>query len=138
MSLVVLFFLSISILPIQAQEECSGVTEMTVDIGEQFVFCWYPNQEPDVAGYRVYENGVAIIDLPNGNCANGICEPDPMSLSTEGTYTYYFTAYDGPQVDIPTVVSGESDQSDEIVITVINLPPMPPSGGCVKRIIGLR
>lgn len=89
-----------------------------------FSFRWDPNQEPDLAGYRLYasdasgqyiygeENTYDIVRLTrvNGEITDHPTQTQVYTIDTPGTYYFVLTAYDTENL--------ESDPSVEQVVIV--------------------
>lgn len=105
----------------------AGAADVTLDKGEQFKFVWDANQEPDLAGYRIYmrtASGSYTYGAGNEYASVGVmAEPmsGPHAISTVGTYFFVVTAFDDAGM--------ESDPSNEVSAMIENMPPKPP-GGC--------
>jgi hypothetical protein len=74
---------------------------------------WNLNTEPDIASYKVYENGTVIDTIAH-----------PIHLLTlsriDGTYAYRVSAVDSS--------GNESELTDPISIVIDSVPPAKPTG----------
>ena len=102
---------------------------VTFDQFDEVRFQWDANQEPDLAGYRLYRSDAsgqytfgeanAIAEIPAGTETYG-----PIVL-TVGTHYFVLTAFD--------TEGFESGPSNEAVAIVVNTPPNAPTGCSVIR-----
>jgi len=119
--IVIMLMLLLSVGISTAQEN-----EGTVDIGGEYSFGWLANTEPDLAGYRIYKRSATGSYTYGAENAIGeyglVTESDRFTGHSEGIYYFVLTAFDESGL--------ESGPSNEVMITVINLPPSAPTG-CV-------
>ena len=107
----------------------SFAQDLTIDIGGEFGFTWDANPEPDMAGYRIYRSttsGGHTFGTGFEYAAFGLVTESPRyTESVEGTYYFVLTAVDD--------AGFESVPSDEVVLTVENMPPSAPSGCAILK-----
>jgi len=88
--------------------------QVTNNPGDEFLFVWTPNTEPDLAGYRCYismTSGEYTYGEENAYSLYGlVSESPPHSISTPGTYFFVLTAYD--------TEGFESNPSNELYLIV--------------------
>ena len=123
--LAIFLMLGLCVGPAQAEE---------FDQFDEVRFVWDANQEPDLAGYRLYQSdasGQYVFEKDNPTDNNKIAEI-PAGTETYGPIvfpvgTHYFvlTAFD--------TEGFESDPSNEAVAIIINTPPSAPTGCSVLR-----
>lgn len=111
----------------QAAETCEGETDRTVNINQEFSFCWTKNPTHDmVKSYTVYRNGEVYDTVLDGACGTGdFCETPKYKSNVEGDFTFTVTATD--------TYDYQSDHSDAVTLSVAKLPPSKP-GGCSIRV----
>ncbi len=92
---------------------------------QQADFSWLPNEEPNLAGYKIYYSTVSgqydnSVDVGNPGITNGIVQATVNDLEGGTTYFFAATAYDSDGF--------ESDYSREVVWTspADEPPPSPP------------
>lgn len=97
-----------------------------IDKGGEYGFEWEPNGEPDLAGYRLYRSNTSggyTYGSGNEYASVGLVTESPRFIEDiEGTYYFVITAFDEG--------GHESGPSNEVVLSVEDLPPGSP-GGCV-------
>ena len=126
-----LLILAMTVLPIQAQDDCSGVVEKTVEVGEPSLICWDRNNPNDLVEKYVVvttsKGGTVLFEYLDSSCGETACLPDiPVAFSTVGDYNVFCYAVDQD--------GQESDLSNALLFHVVNtLPPQPPSGGCIRN-----
>ena len=111
--LIVIFFVP----ALSFSEPCVGVTELTIGNHDTFAFCWDPNPEPDISHYIIYRDGLALTDgtIFESACEVDRCDSPTYTENQKGNHSYYVTAVD--------LEGAESDPSDPVTVTVINMPP---------------
>lgn len=132
-------FMLVLIFSTYSYAQCGGGTYKEVLPGDLFVFCWSPNSEPDLAGYRSYisttsddyiyvsqnqenNNLYSIYNLVRNNEGNIIEHPvesPPHSISTPGLYYFILTAFDTRGL--------ESDRSDNEISILVKEPITSPT-----------
>jgi len=113
--------------PVEAVETCDGTTTASVDINEDYSFCWTKNHPNDnVKLYKVYKDGQIYDTVLDGDCGPGdYCETPRYTSNAEGIHVFTVVAVD--TMDFP------SGHSDSVTLTVANQPPSKP-GGCSIRV----
>ena len=78
---------------------------------------WNPNSETDLAGYRIYQDGVQAVEIACLANDATCCEWTSGELA-EGDYSWYATAFD--------TSGNESDPSNTVTYSVDVTPPGSP------------
>jgi len=107
--------------------------ELTQEVGGQYYFVWTANEEPDLAGYRLYRSatsGQYTYGEGSAFATFGLVSESPPFTVEEASGTYYFvlTAFDAAGL--------ESGPSIEQTLNIEDVPPNPPQGLSIwQRII---
>jgi len=78
---------------------------------------WTPNSEVDLAGYRMYQDGVQVVEIACPADDATCCEWTSTEL-TEGTHSWYATAFDNDK--------NESEPSNTVSYNVDLTAPSAP------------
>ena len=91
----------------------------TAFAGTTVSLIWSPNSESDLAGYKIYQDGV--LQTPDITCPAddaSCCEWISQEL-TEGEHSWYATAFD--------IYGNESEPSNTVTATIDYTAPVPPN-----------
>ncbi|MCP4611363.1 MAG: hypothetical protein GY845_21845 [Planctomycetes bacterium] len=84
----------------------------TITHAETQGFQWDANSETDLAGYRLYQDGIQVAEIPAGT------ETVAIELAEEGEWVFHLTAFDND--------NNESGPSNTVRVDTV--APDPPTG----------
>lgn len=117
--LIVLLFSGTSL-----AEPCSGADAATRDINAPYRFCWNPNTEPDLKQYVIMRDGQVYDTVLHADCQADICESPVYREQIAGEYVFTVRAVD--------MGDNQSEDSDPVTLTVVDMPPSKPSGCSIR------